>query len=332
MRAWLCLWFCCIGVAIGSAANRPASRPSNIAAERFRFYGREFVRLSDWSRLVGLEVKWKPREKDIHLSGSTARIELTVDSNRAEFNGTRLLLCYPVIAVNGTAYLSLLDAQQSFRPLLSRSGPAPGGPIKTIVLDPGHGGKDPGFKIGSEFEKNYTLSLAKELQAQLSKAGYRVSLTRTTDSYSEPEERPEVAKRRSADLFISLHFNSATASVSGIETYCMTPAGASSSNAGGAGATPLSSPGNLNNDRNLLLAFHLQRTLTRELGAADRAVHRARFAVLREASMPAVLIEGGFLSNATEGLKIGDPAYRRQMAKAIVDGIQNYGRALGGQR
>jgi N-acetylmuramoyl-L-alanine amidase len=78
----------------------------------------------------------------------------------------------------------------------------------------------------------------------------------------------------------------------------------------------------------MFLAYLLQRTLTKNLGVEDRGVHRARYAVLRDAVMPAVLIEGGFMSHPSEGKKIFDPAYRRQMAKAIVDGILAYKQAV----
>jgi N-acetylmuramoyl-L-alanine amidase len=104
----------------------------------------------------------------------------------------------------------------------------------------------------------------------------------------------------------------------------LTPAGAPSSNARGEGAGAGSFAGNRSNDKNIFLAYQLQKSLTKNLAVEDRGVHRARFWVLRDAPMPAVLIEAGFLSNPAEGKKISDPAYRRQMARAIVDGIIAY--------
>jgi N-acetylmuramoyl-L-alanine amidase len=78
----------------------------------------------------------------------------------------------------------------------------------------------------------------------------------------------------------------------------------------------------------MFLAYQIQRALTRELEVEDRGVHRARFAVLRDAVMPAVLIEAGFMSHPVEGRKIFDPAYRRQMARAITDGVLEYRRQV----
>jgi N-acetylmuramoyl-L-alanine amidase len=154
-----------------------------------------------------------------------------------------------------------------------------------------------------------------------------VSLTRSSDSTLDLETRPDLARRRKADLFVSLHFNSvesSAGSVRGSEVYCLTPAGASSTNARGQGAGSGQYPGNQFDQKNILLAHEVQKSLTHGLGTEDRGVRRARFAVLRESTMPSVLIEGGYLSNPVEGKKILDPAYRKQMAKAIVDGLLAY--------
>ena len=205
----------------------------------------------------------------------------------------------------------------------------PGSRVRTICLDPGHGGKDPGFQVSGHDEKKYTLLLAQELRDQLARAGFKVSLTRSRDTFLELPDRPDLARRQKADLFVSLHFNafpSAPASVQGAEVYCLTPAGAPSTNAkgevGGAGWYA----GNQYNAKNLLLAYQMQKALTQEAGVEDRAVHRARFAVLRDAVMPAVLVEAGYMSHPVEGKKIFDAGYRRQLARAMVDAIKEYER------
>jgi N-acetylmuramoyl-L-alanine amidase len=175
------------------------------------------------------------------------------------------------------------------------------------------------------------LLLSQELQAQLKRAGWKVSLTRTHDSFIDLADRPAVARRRRADLFVSLHFNStenSTGSVKGAEVYCLTPPGAPSTNAGGEIVGSGWFPGNRYNDENMVLGYQLQKTLAQRVPVEDRGVHRARFAVLREATTPAVLVEAGFLSNPVEGRKICTPAYRRQLAAAIVDGLEAYKRIV----
>jgi len=283
--------------------------------------------LTDWARTRGFELRWLKKDETIQLSGQSARLLFTVDSNDADMNGVGVRLLFPVAIRDGMPCLSQLDAQMTLDPILSPPRSRRGASITRICLDPGHGGIDSGNRVGSHQEKAYTLLLAQELAAQLTRAGYKVTLTRDTDRFIELSERPAIAKRRSADLFISLHFNSAPNSantVRGAEVYCMTPVGAPSTNARGEGSGAGWYPGNRLNDKNVYLAYQLQKSVTKTLGAEDRGLHRARFAVLRDATMPAVLIEAGFMSNPAEGRKIFDAGYRKQIAKAIVDGITAY--------
>jgi N-acetylmuramoyl-L-alanine amidase len=137
--------------------------------------------------------------------------------------------------------------------------------------------------------------------------------------------RADIARRRTADLFISLHFNSAPSpSIQGAQVYCMTPQRASSSNAGGEGATSQTYPGNINNSKNMLLAYELQKSIVRGAGAEDQSVRRARFQVLREVNMPAALIEAGYMSSPSESKRIFSEPWRRQLAQSIATGIESY--------
>jgi N-acetylmuramoyl-L-alanine amidase len=294
-------------------------------ADSLRLNGTEYVSLADWAAQKGFTVRWTKRDEALQLDGSLGRIELQIHSAEAMINGVGVRLLFPLARQNDAVYLSHADVRANFGPILSP--PKGRARVKTICVDPGHGGKDPGFTVGSNQEKKYALLLAKELKDQLSTAGYKVSLSRTRDYYVERADRPALARQRGADLFISLHFNATIGSartVQGVEVYCMTPVGAPSSNSGGEVGNAGLYPGNRLNDENMVLAYQLQKTLIRELNAEDRGVHRARFEVLREATMPAVLIEGGFMSHPNEGRKIFTPAYRKQMARAIVQGVAAY--------
>jgi N-acetylmuramoyl-L-alanine amidase len=297
------------------------------AAEQVRIGGREYVRLTDWASEKGFSTQWVKRDEVIQLGNSSTKLRLEVHSPEAQINGVNVRLLFPLVQRGEAVYISRLDVQTTFTPVLSPPKSRRKGSLKIICLDPGHGGKDPGFRVGSNQEKRYTLLLAEELRDQLKRAGFNVSLTRTRDTFLELPDRPEVASRRKADLFISLHFNSAQASpnsVQGAEVYCLTPAGAPSTNARGEGGGAGWFAGNRFNDQNMVLAYQIQKALTREVGILDRGVHRARFAVLRDALMPAVLIEAGFMSHPTEGRKIFSAAYRREIARAIVDGVVSY--------
>jgi N-acetylmuramoyl-L-alanine amidase len=300
-------------------------------AESVQIAGKEYIRLTDWARANDFEAHWLKRDESLQLSSHASKLLLEVDSRQAELNGVTLWLSFPVVDRNGAVYVALLDVRTTLQPLLSPPKNRPGGAVKTVCLDPGHGGKDPGFCVGSRQEKKYTLLLADELRRQLILAGFKVVLTRSRDSFVELSARPELAKQRNADLFVSLHFNSAGSSpgsVRGAEVYCLTPPGAPSTNAQGEGGAAGSSTGNRFNDKNVFLAFQSQKALDQNLGSEDRGVKRARYEVLRDAAMPAILIEGGFLSHPEEGRKITSADYRRQMARAIVAGLLAYKRGV----
>jgi N-acetylmuramoyl-L-alanine amidase len=298
--------------------------------------GRDYVRLFDWARANGFTTRWLDRDKTVALTNHQARLVFNIDprqdSRKAQINGVAVWLAFPLLYQNGSVSISRTDLAQTLRPVLFPPTNVFGLKIKTICIDPGHGGNDPGYQVGTSDEKKYTLLLAQEMCEQLKKAGFNVVLTRTTDTYIKLPGRPELARRHNADLFVSVHFNSdgpQHKEVRGIEVYCLTPEGAFSTNAGGEGDTRPCT-GNRQNEKNMLLAYQMQLSLTRNLSTEDRGVHRARFKVLSDATMPAILIEGGFMSNPTEGRRIFDSNYRRQMARAIVNGILVYQRAVKG--
>jgi len=314
------LWLFCLGHFSSVAPG----------AEQVRIAGKEYTRLSDWARSCDLTLRWLKRDESLELNGS-ARIQLQIHSPEAQFNGVEVRLLFPLVQKGEVVWISQSDVQSTFAPLLSPPRVKRGVVLKSICLDPGHGGKDPGFQVGPNQEKALTLLLSQELQAQLQRAGWKVSVTRSRDTFIDLPERPAVARRRRADLFVSLHFNAtagSAGSVKGAEVYCLTPPGAPSTNAGGEIVGSGWFPGNRFNDENMVLGYQLQKTLAQRVPVEDRGVHRARFAVLRDAATPAVLVEAGFLSNPVEGRKICSPAYRRQLAAAIVDGLEAYKRIV----
>ncbi len=309
--------------AVGLQSARAADRKLSTV----QINGQDYVQFADWVRANDFKYHWLKRDDTVEASGSKGRAIFSADSCEATINGVQVWLCLPFAVVKSVPYLAQLDVDDTLGPLLSPDDYNDTKAIKTICLDPGHGGKDPGNRVGSREEKHYTLLLAVELRDLLAKAGFKVILTRTSDTYVDLSARPALANQRGADLFVSLHFNAVTSGrneVTGSEVYCITPVGASSSNARGVGSNHGPTIGNRHEERSLWLAYEVQKSLVRNLNADDRGVRRARFAVLRDAKMPAILVEGGYMSNPVEGKKIFDPAYRRQMAEAIVKGILAY--------
>lgn len=172
-----------------------------------------------------------------------------------------------------------------------------------VVIDAGHGGNDPGA-IGTtrNQEKIITLAVSQYLQRYLENDNIQAVLTRSEDLEVLLQPRVDVANLRNADLFISIHCNSmppGNTHVRGIETYYTTP-------------------------QSKELADILHRYLVKELGAIDRRVRQRGLFVTRKAKMPSVLLEIGFLSSPDEEALLANPAYQRQVAKAIRDGIYDY--------
>jgi len=280
------------------------------------------ISLRQWAGQNDLTPVAGGKDGQFEFTNASTRLTFKTNSPLAEINGVRVWLCDPIIPLAGEPCVSSLDLRATIEPILV---PQPAKVPATICLDPGHGGKDTGGVFGQFVEKQYTLPLAQELAGQLSAAGFRAILTRTKDTFVELEERPSFANRKKAGLFISLHFNmGAPGEARGVEVYCLTPAKSASTNDKGKIANTSPLPGNRQDAQNVLLAFELQKSLVKNLGAEDRGLRRARFEVLRSAKMPAVLIEGGFLSDSVEQKKIADPKYRNQMAAAIVRGVLAY--------
>ena len=255
-----------------------------------------------------------------------------IDSRKVSLKGTHVWLSTPVVLRGNFAYVAAADMTGTLQPLLFPAKSSTQRPIKTIVLDPGHGGKDPGNMEGRKQEKQYTLQLAKELRELLEKSGYKVFLTRSSDAFIDLEARPGIARQRAADLFICLHFNSADgpggSGVRGSEVYCLTPIHAHSTNDRGERGRTSMEAGNRFDTRNIQLAYVLQKSLVDTAGSEDRGVKRARFAVLKYAEMPAVLIEAAFMTNSGDAKKIYDATQRRSLAQAIANGIGAYKRLV----
>ena len=311
------------------AAQTPLSR-----LERVYISGAGYIRLDDWARANGGQIKWVTPKREVRALLPAGTVVLATDSRKSTLKGINVWLSAPVVLRGTSAYVAVTDLETTIQPLLFPTRAAAARPIRTIVLDPGHGGKDPGNLEGLKQEKYYTLLLAGELRDLLTKAGFKVHLTRATDTLIDLNQRPSIARQRGADLFISLHFNSADgpggSTVQGSEVYCLTPAQSHSTNDRAERGRPQAQPGNRHDSRNLQLAYQIQKALVTKAGSADRGVKRARYAVLKFAEMPAVLIEAAFMTHAGDAKKIYNATQRRAIAQSIVDAVQAYKKLVEG--
>lgn len=202
-----------------------------------------------------------------------------------------------------------------------------------VFLDPGHGGDDPGVKVGSRKESELTLDIARRLAGYLKLCGYDVRVSRGNNRATLPlEDRPALAAAWPADIFVSIHINSGPSAANGIETYALPPVGhLSTDTAGHAVITAKDRAdarkaelGNCNDLANIRLAWCVHRRLVAATGRADRGIRRARFAVLRDATMPAVLVETGFLTNSSEASTLASAAGRDKIAIGLCRGIMDF--------
>lgn len=211
---------------------------------------------------------------------------------------------------------------------------------KTIVIDPGHGGKDPGGLGSSDLqEKGIVLSISQKLREVLTAKGYTVLMTRESDHLIPLKKRTEFATQHKADLFLSIHVNAAESSrANGIETYYLDVTSTDKASEKIAARENINSGYSIQELETLLdgliresksedskrLARHVQNTLVQHTGAVDRGVKHARFVVLIGTKVPAILIEAGFLTNPVEGRKLATSAYQHKIATAIAEGVDKF--------
>ena len=286
--------------------------------------GRKYVSMSDTANHYGL--KMAVRGDDIFLYSKHVKAEFNLKKRAGSFNNLKVHWFFVPLKRGNAYYLSELDLLVQLDPLL-RPKSLPKRPVRTVLIDPGHGGKDTGaIGVNGKKEKEIALAIALKLRRKLVKLGYSVRLTRAGDNFPTLEKRVNIFKASNPkpDLYISIHCNSAgDRNVSGIETFAATPAGAPSTADAAPGTQAF--PGNQFNKYNLQLAYDIQRALVKNLPyATDRGVKHARFYVIRNVQCPAVLIETGFLSNRPECIRLSSDAYQEQVASAILAGILSY--------
>ncbi|HEY4245334.1 MAG TPA: N-acetylmuramoyl-L-alanine amidase [Lacunisphaera sp.] len=307
----------------------PRSRAGTTGWRPVRLYQVDYVSADEVAAHYGLKMTWLEKKKRLRLENGTTKIELEVNDREMSWNGLRVFLSETVAPYQDSLCLSLDDVRSTVEPLMRPRSADQRPHPHLIAIDAGHGGNDSGTRNQrlNLQEKTFTLDVALRLKIALEKLGYRTLLTRKSDHYVALEQRPAAANRARADLFISIHFNSIeeNASVRGVETYSFTPAGQRSTVAEShRAADEKAQPGNRTDHWNLLLGAAIQRRLVDGLDATDRGVKRARFVVLRTTQCPAVLVEGGFLSNSAEARKLSTASYRERIARAIAGGVRHY--------
>jgi N-acetylmuramoyl-L-alanine amidase len=222
----------------------------------------------------------------------------------------------------GYALISLLGLRTILQPIVPSLRPhVISAVFDVVIVDPGHGGSDDGASGHGLKEKNITLDLGQRLAAALQKEQISCVLTRDEDKFVSLPDRVNLANSIPNAIFISLHCNySDNSTAKGIEVYrCVSKSNADAVQVVSALGESFS-VGDLESE----LAQSLDDTTTAELREENRGVKQANFFVVRNVEAPAVLVECGFLTNAEDAHRLGDPGYRQRLADALARGLISY--------
>jgi len=317
------------------------SRPGAILWPATKIQGIDYVDVRAIAKAFDLKAAWTKPAGTLTLSDAKG-VRFTLEANQKDFYFDRLRIFFgaPALRQKDTLWISKLDVVKILGPLYRPADHAtllPAQAPKLLVIDPGHGGIDPGtqnekLKLN---EKTFTLDVAQRLEKLLKPRGWQVVLVREKDTELSKDKkadllmRSEFANRRKADLYLSIHFNSAGPAVSGIETYSLAPQHMLSAGALAPDEmTKVAYPGNKLDYANLLFGESLHRALLAGLKSSDRGYKHARQAVLRMLDCPGALVECAYLSNDAEARRVATPEFRQAIAEALADGVQNYAAAL----
>lgn len=256
------------------------------------------------------------------------------------------ILCISFLAASwGCSSAPVAPRSDLLRSPPSHAAQALAGPINTVVIDAGHGGHDPGASHHGLREKHLALDIARRLRTNLQDAGLTVVMTRETDQFIPLSGRPAIANRLGADLFVSVHINANNNQrVFGAEVYYPRVSAVSQSAKWPPDVRAAEVGVPTTTVKQILWDLVLGRTRSQSRKLASTIcgsmkhglqvnckTKSARFVVLREAWMPSVLVEVGYVSNATEARQLNRSDYRASAADSIAQGIVSYIRDAGAQ-
>jgi N-acetylmuramoyl-L-alanine amidase len=293
--------------------------------------GNDYLSVDNISRFYGLPAGIAPSGEKVQFETVKNPLEFVSGSREVVINGARSWLCFPVIEQDGRFLVSRTDVAKTIEPLVRPHRVPNVGKVQTVVLDPGHGGHDKGQVSRYGPEKDFALDVARKLRPLLLAKGLRVILTREGDYFVPLEIRAQIANAARDSIFVSIHFNATNddPSATGFEIFSFTPRGAPSTSDSGVAPSALSTqPGSTVDSQSMALSACIYHSLLGHIPEFDRGIKRARFAVLRLTKVPAVLIEGGFLTERGECKLIAQKEWRTKLAHAIGVGIESF-RALG---
>lgn len=301
------------------------------ALETMTISGKKYVTMRSIKSHYGFS-KMSVSGKSIVLRKAKIKMEFTRGGSTCYMNGLKYVLAKPVGTSGARFIVSHTDVAKMIDPILKPSFIPNAKSFNTIVIDPGHGGKDAGAVNRLGTEAGYNLKVGRTLAAGLRAKGFKVVMTRDSNVYLSLKQRVAVANRYPNAIFISIHFNaSSRSSARGIETFTLSPVGVAGYGRGLKSSDYRARSGNFQDSANIALATAIHGRMkerTEGYKVPDRGVKRARFSVLSGIKHPAILIEGGFMSNPSEARLIESTKYQSVIATAVYEGIFRYRNAL----
>ena len=324
---------CCFNVALLTTGIALAQPKTSAAGDWqiIKVSGQDYLSVENISRFYGLPAGVVDAGEKIRFETIKNPLEFVSGSRETMVNGARSWLCFPLIEQGGKYLVSRTDVAKTIEPLVRPHRVPNVGKVQTVVLDPGHGGYDKGQVSRYGYEKDFALDVARKLRPLLQAKGLRVIMTREGDYFVPLEVRAQIANAAHNSIFVSIHFNATNddPNATGFEIFSFTPRGApSTSDSAVASSSVNMQPGSEVDAQSMALSTCIYHSLLGHIPEYDRGIKRARFAVLRLTKVPAVLIEGGFLTERGECKLISNKDWRGKLAAAIGVGIENY-RALG---
>lgn len=312
-----------------STPEIPTRLPSNSGWQIVKVNGRDYITGDSLHQFYRFN-SYKVEDKHVWLRSNNLILKGTIGSQELLINNIKFILSYPVQEYGGKALFSRIDLCKLIDPVLRPTYITDAEPFDTVVLDAGHGGHDAGARGVYGYEKDFALKMAEVLKGELTRRGFKVVMTRSTDTFITLGGRVAIANATPNSIFLSLHFNSGGSAASGIETFALTPQGSSASLERGGGYNAGGVTGNSHDSANIALATAVHAMVISKFKFVDRGIKRAQWSVLTGCKRPGILFEGGFVTNGNECRLIASDTYRQSVSSSIADAVVNYRTALRG--
>jgi N-acetylmuramoyl-L-alanine amidase len=257
-------------------------------------------------------------ESFISLENNKISMNLEIGSPECHLNGIKIIFSNPVAETGNAAYVSSWDLAGFLDPMLRPSKIVPTGNFRTVILDPAHGGKDPGLRNEFGTESEFTFKIANLTKEQLEAKGFTVVLTRKEGEDASPEERLNLANLvEESAVFVSISFDSGPPSENGLQTLAVVR-----------GEDVIAS--DPFGWASVALSTSIHGAMISKLGrnTSDRGIKRGELGVFSRIKHPAVLVKPGFMTHPRESRMITILLYQNTVAKGIVEGIEKYGIAV----